>query len=90
MWAQVVLYVQDMNKKSGAITIDNIPDEIKKYFKELKVSHIPKDYVKVEMLSKLSLSSNSKKTLLVANVLGGWNESNKADIEAIRRFVDGI
>jgi len=90
VWAQVVLYVQDMNKKSGTITIDNIPDDIKKYFKELKVSHIPKDYVKVEMLSKLSLGTTSTTTLLVANVLGGWNETNKADTEAIGRFVDEI
>ncbi len=90
VWAQVVLYVQDMNKKSGTITFDDIPDDIKKYFKELKVSHIPKEYVKTEMLSKLSLSPTNTTSLLVANMFGSWNESNMADTDVIRRFVDGI
>lgn len=90
VWAQVVLYVQDMNKKSGTITVDNIPDDIKKYFKELKVSHIPKGYVKADMVSKLSLSPTNTTSLLVANMFGSWNESNIADADVIRRFVDGI
>jgi hypothetical protein len=90
VWAQVVLHVQDMNKKSGCITLDDIPDDIKKYFKQPNLSHIPQNYVKAEIVSSSNFSPSSKLALTVANIFGGWNESSKADTEIIRRFIDGI
>ena len=88
VWAQLVMYVQEVNKNAGTITLDSIPEEITDYFKE--VNHIPKGYVKAQTVGTSSLISSGSLPLMVANIFGSWNASNKADADVIRRFLDGI
>lgn len=91
VWAQVVLYVQDMNKKSGTITIEDIPDEIKKYFLVQKLSYIPTEYVPEISKTVLKPPAPSSKSLVLANFFGSWKESGSSDdLNLIKRFLNGI
>jgi len=90
VWSQVVTYVQDISKSSGTISLEDIPEEIKKYFREVKVNRIPTEFVKAEPTGTLSVTSANPTALLIANLLGSWAESNPADTEIVRRLVDGV
>lgn len=91
VWAQIVLHVQDVNKKSGTITLEDIPDEIKKYFKAPKLSYIPDEFVPDTSLETHKTATANKKAVVIANFIGGWTErTSMDDLDLIKRFVDGL
>ncbi len=90
IWGRIVDFVQTRNQNAGTITPENIPENLREAF-EQKIS---KDVIP----DKWSVKQSSEKedwnhhahvsTLVVANLLGGWNENNKADCEVVRQLAN--
>ena len=60
--------------------------------REAPESVIPDDYAKPELadLSAATADPNKASALAIASLIGGWDESNPADMEVIRRLTNGF
>jgi len=99
IWYQIVNEVQCFNQYAGTITLDTLPDDLIVHFKEPDITHIPKDLAKedvnkvVEVDGAVVLITTdwnqhaSAQKLAIANLIGSWNESNKADKALVESFV---
>lgn len=91
VWAQIVLHVQEINKKAGVVTIEDIPDEIKRYFKVPQLSYIPDEFVPESSAQTPKIFTSKEKALVLANFLGGWSEKQSvSDLDIIKRFINGL
>lgn len=88
IWAQLVDEVQSANKNAGTITPENLPEDIKEAFKQPTFSRIPKELsVKPSEPVKTVWGQHQHATdLALANLVGAWNEKNKADIAILSRI----
>ena len=90
IWGRIVDFVQTRNQNAGTITPENIPENLREAF-EQKIS---KDVIPDKWSVKLSSEKQDwnhhahASTLVVANLLGGWNENNKADCEVVRQLAN--
>ena len=90
IWGRIVDFVQTRNQNAGTITPENIPENLREAF-EQKIS---KDVIPDKWSVKLSSEKEDwnhhahASTLVVANLLGGWNENNKADCEVVRQLAN--
>ena len=90
IWGRIVVFVQTWNQDAGTITPENIPEDLKEAFKQ----KISKDVIP----DKWSVKQSSEKedwnqhahvsALVIANLLGAWNENNAADREVVRQLAD--
>ncbi|MDP0563528.1 MAG: hypothetical protein QS721_14855 [Candidatus Endonucleobacter sp. (ex Gigantidas childressi)] len=95
IWSLIVTTVQRFNKNGGTITRDNLPDELVEYFKEHETTHISKELAKegVEHDSAVRQvptdwnQHSCAKKLAIANIIGSWNDNNKADISVITKIL---
>ena len=95
IWYQIVNEVQNFNQYAGTITLDTLPDDLIKHFKEPEITHIPKELAKEDVKgdSKVQIVATdwnqhmSAQKLAVANLIGSWKESNEADIAIITQIV---
>lgn len=91
IWSQIVCEVQNFNKAGGTITFENIPEEIKNYFKEPFLSYIPSNLLKPPNQKNQNISidwnnHNSASKLALINLIGSWNEKNEHDKDIIKEL----
>ncbi len=88
LWAQLYEFNGWKNEKAGTITIDSIPKEIKESFTKQLTEIIPGSLTKEfqetdeEDWSKSQYASD----LVIANLLGSWNENLDADKKVIEQI----
>ena len=91
MWGRIVDFVQSCNQSAGSIEQDSIPDDIREAFERRIPVEIPRKFAEREVLSEEPdwNQSDHAPALVIANLVGAWDEKNKADIDIIRRLTDG-
>ncbi len=95
IWYQILSEVQDFNQNAGTITVDTLSEDLVEHFRETQVSHIPQEFTKEDAEvapTGLTEETNwnqhpSARKLAIAILIGSWNESKKADIEAVTQIV---
>ena len=90
MWGRIVGFAQSCNQNAGTIEHDGIPDDIREAFEHRIPVAVPRKFTEREVLSEESdwNQSDHASALVVANLVGAWDEKNKADIDIIRRLND--
>lgn len=85
VWSRIVDTVQTWNQSAGTITLDNLPEDIKAFFQERKVSHFPAALLKSQTpLEPIDWSQHQHGTALaVAVLIGCWDEQKSADVEVV-------
>ncbi|MGB3262309.1 hypothetical protein [Paenisporosarcina sp.] len=76
------------SENAGSITIDNIPVIIQSAFKEPVKRKIPKDLI-ISASEKTKSDWNTHKSasrLVIANLLGSWNEKYESDIDVVSQI----
>ena len=91
IWAQIICEVQNFNKTGGTITFENIPNEIKSYFKEPILSYIPSNLLQLPYQNGQNISTDwnsqdSASKLALVNLIGSWNEKNEHDKDIIKEL----
>ena len=86
VWGHISSEIQNFNKNAGIISLEVLPDAIKKYFKPPIKQIIPEKYIKPDIIiSPINISNDENlNAMLVATLVGSWNEKNEADIEIIK------
>ncbi|MFH1717117.1 MAG: hypothetical protein ABIF19_07185 [Planctomycetota bacterium] len=73
LWTQIVDEVQLANQNAGTITLESIPEELRNVFQKPRVETVPTDLgIKPSTTGAVNLISMK---LVIANLLGGWNEN---------------
>ena len=88
LWARIVYEVQSVNKNAGIITRDLLPEDLQSAFEHRPYKVMPED------LSTSPLPSDEPEwdqytyvfALVIANLLGAWDEQNEADLEIINQL----
>ena len=88
LWARIVYEVQSVNKNAGVITRDLLPEDLQSAFEHRPYEVMPED------LSTSPLPSDEPEwdqytyvfALVIANLLGAWDEQNEADLEIINQL----
>lgn len=87
IWSLIVGFVQQMNKHAGAITQESIPEEIRSAFTPHEVQTIRAELVKVQTPQiAVPASALDPKDLILACMLGAWNEGATSDRAVIERL----
>ncbi|GAA66418.1 hypothetical protein [Pseudoalteromonas sp. BSi20429] len=95
IWYQIVNEVQNFNQYAGTITLDTLPDDLVKHFREPEITHIPKELAKENVegdviVQPVATDWNQHafaQKLAVANLIGSWNEGNEADITVVTQII---
>lgn len=88
LWSRVVDIVQTWNHDAGTITPDKLPEDLLEAFKQKAVREMPKEFMVSQEIPKINWAQHPDATYLVLAVLiGAWNENNKRDIEAITQLL---
>ena len=94
-WGRIVDFVQTYNQHAGTITLEKIPDDIKKAFRQpddteeafrqSDVAHIPKELLNTKTeTDNLDWNQHSYATnIALLNLVGTWNEKNQEDINIL-------
>ena len=91
MWTQIVDEVQSANKSAGTISIESLPEDLKTAFKPRVYEVIPDEFSASQLPSDKTDWNQHKyaSDLVVANLLGAWNENNASDIEIVGQLTNG-
>jgi hypothetical protein len=91
IWAQIVQETMSANQNAGTITLDSLPKEIRRAFRKREVRTMPEEISQSLPPRKAQgwNTSEYSSALVVANLLGAWNEKVAADMAIARRMVDG-
>lgn len=90
LWAQIVDEVQSANKNAGTLTPESLPEDLRTAFTRRIIATIPTELSVAQIPSakpdwnRLAYASD----LVVANLLGSWNENNEADRDVVRRLAN--
>ncbi|MCL5996791.1 MAG: hypothetical protein M1546_12155, partial [Chloroflexi bacterium] len=90
LWVQLVDEVQSANKNAGTISRESLNDDLRTAFKQRAYAVIPDELSAGQLLSakpvwnQLAYASD----LVVANLLGSWNEKIEADLEIFRQLAN--
>ena len=93
IWSRISEEVYSNNKNAGTITIDTLPADLSDYFKIEIASKIPGEYSKPSLKKETTIDEMDRKLetpLLIAAVLGGWNENSQGDTEIIGEVTSGF
>ena len=91
IWSQIVCEVQNFNREGGTITFENIPEEIKSYFKEPVLNYMPSNLFQSPNQKNQNISTDwnshdSASKLALVNLIGSWNEKNEHDKDIIKEL----
>lgn len=88
VWSRVVDIVQTWNQDAGTITPERLPEDLREAFKQPAFAHIPKELTETQAeLAKTDWSQHQHATdLALANLIGAWDEKNKADTSVLSRL----
>jgi hypothetical protein len=90
LWSRLVDEVQSVNKNAGTILPESLPEELQNAFKERVREVIPNEF-SVNRLPSEKQNWNEHvyaSYLMFANLIGGWNEKNTADVEIIHQLAN--
>ena len=92
IWYQIIDTVQSFNQNAGTITLENLPEELKKEFEKPKIKYIPIELIKTEKVDECSrktdwnLHSFSSHIALLS-LIGSWNENEQHDKDILTQIV---
>ncbi len=90
LWAKILDHIQWVSEGAGSIRKDSIPEDIVKYFKkQFLEQNIPKELLKdtSKIVIKDWNSHSSANELMIACLIGSWNENSNYDKSIISNFV---
>ena len=89
-WGRIVDVVQTWNQDAGTITPEKIPEDLREAFKQRVHEVIPNEFSAGQLPSdKPDWNQHAYASdLVIANLLGAWDEKNAADCEAIRQLAN--
>jgi hypothetical protein len=89
-WGRIVDVVQTWNQDAGTITHEKIPEDLREAFRQRVYEVIPNEFSAVQLPSdKPDWNQHAYASdLVIANLLGAWNEKNAADCEVIRQLAN--
>jgi hypothetical protein len=87
VWCRLVNEVQYANQSGGTITLDSLPKDLRVMFEDRAPEVIPSQFVPPESLPAPADWGHHKYAtdLAMATLIGAWNESNKNDLEIIKK-----
>ena len=87
-WGRIVDVVQTWNQDAGTITPEKIPEDLREAFKQRVYEVIPNEFSAAQLPSdKPDWNQHGYASdLVIANLLGAWNEKNAADLEVVRQL----
>ena len=91
IWGRIVDLAQTWNQDAGIITLDDLPEDLKATFTRKERTIMPSEFRMAEDsdLESGELQVVHRPVLLVANLLGGWDESKEADLRIVERVARG-
>jgi hypothetical protein len=89
-WGRIVDVVQTWNQDAGTITSEKIPEDLREAFKQRVYEVIPHEFSSGQLPSdKPDWNQHAYSSdLVIANLLGAWNEKNAADLEVVRQLTN--
>lgn len=92
IWSRITNEVQSFNQNAGTITKNSLTEGITNIFQREKIKSIPENYSKPEMKNDILINESPQNldSLLIASILGGWDENNDADMKIIARIANGF
>jgi hypothetical protein len=89
LWARLVDVVQSANKNAGTITPDTLPEDLVELFKQPAITQIPSELIITQPeMEEVDWNQHQHATYLsLANLIGYWNEENKADIAVVQKII---
>ena len=89
-WGRIVDIVQTWNQDAGTITPEKIPEDLRETFKQRVYEVIPYEFSAVQLPSdKPAWNQHGYASdLVIANLLGSWNEKNDADLEVVHQLAN--
>lgn len=88
LWSRIVDEVQSWNKNAGAISRDNIAEDLRDAFKPAGSSTIPVELRTEEIAEEIDWNQVPHAAeLALANMIGSWNEKTQGDRETVSEFV---
>jgi hypothetical protein len=89
--AQIVQEVMFANQTAGTITRASLPPELREAFSKPVIQAMPKAISQAVPPSKVQDWNTSEfaSALVIANLLGSWNERSGGDMTVARRLVEG-
>ncbi len=95
MWAKIAKEVESFNKNAGTITHETLSKEItRSFFDRVPVSKMPSALLKQQEECTAEhkpdyLHGDKANALMLASLLGSWNEKVEGDRDAIQKLLDG-
>ena len=85
LWSRLVDEVQSANKNAGTISPESLPDDLHTAFKQRVYEVIPHEFSSGQLPSAKPNWNQYPyaSDLVIANLLGAWNEKNAADLEVV-------
>lgn len=93
IWCKIVCEVQGYNQTAGTITLDRLPENIKKHFERPVLNYLPNELASQVSLPKAPAQSTDwnshqfAEKLAFANLIGSWNENSGADKKVVEKIV---
>ena len=90
LWSRLVDEVQTANKNAGTISLESLHLDLQAAFKQRVYEVIPSEF-SVSQLPPALPDWNQHAhvaNLVIANLLGAWNEKNAADLEVVRQLAN--
>lgn len=84
VWSRAVDVVQTWNQNGGTLTPNKLPEDLLEAFQRQVVIEIPEVFTAAQARPKTDWSQQpNAKYLASALLIGGWNERNESDVEAL-------
>ena len=89
IWSCLVEEVQNANKNAGTITLDSLPEWIRKAFEQRPPTRIPEELKQDQPQSKKADLNQHRyaSNLALVNLVGSWNEKSEADLAILNKVV---
>jgi hypothetical protein len=90
LWSQLIDEVQSANKNSGTISLESLPEDLLMAFKQQVYEVIPNEFSNGQLQpDKPDWNQHpNASNLVIANLIGSWNENNAADLEVVGLLSD--
>lgn len=90
LWSRIVDEVQSANKNAGTISPESLPEDLQTAFKQRVYEVIPKEFATGQLpLARQDWNQYAHASdLVIANLLGEWNEKNAADLEVVLQLAN--
>lgn len=93
-WAKIAKEVESFNQNAGTITAETMSHDILSAFRErVPPAKIPTELLKQEATNvttrKAEYPDDQANALMLATLLGSWNEKGEGDRNVIRRLLEG-